>query len=360
MNKDLFRHNLLQWHQQIDRNLPWKASKSPYFIWLSEIMLQQTRIAQATPYYLKFVEAFPTVHDLANASEEKVFKLWEGLGYYSRARNLHATAKKVSQEMNGVFPDNYKDLLALKGIGPYTAAAIASFAYDLPHPVVDGNVFRVLSRVFKIEEAIDSTEGKKIIQAMAEACFEPKQAAAYNQAIMDFGAMVCTPKNVGCEHCEMQSFCGAYHGKMVDILPKKTKKIKKRDRYFLFVIIEDQDGCFLIEKRTKKDIWQGLFQFPLIENEQAFEDTKAIKKALRQNFNLKQKDFDWLYLTDTFKQTLSHQYIHARFLKIKMKKVPLSNDSQLLINLKELKNYGFPKIIDWFLKEKVLNLVFIP
>ncbi|MEM6964892.1 MAG: A/G-specific adenine glycosylase, partial [Bacteroidota bacterium] len=215
MNKQFFTKQLLRWSETIDRPMPWKGEKNPYLIWLSEIILQQTRVEQGLPYFLKFKANYPTVHDLANAPEDEVMKLWEGLGYYSRARNLHFTAKFISKELNGIFPKNYDSILKLKGVGAYTAAAIASFAYDLPHAVVDGNVYRVLSRFFGIKTPIDTTEGKKQFTQLANELLVSDQAAKYNQAIMDFGAIQCMPKNPLCHECTFQTTCKAFQQKKI-------------------------------------------------------------------------------------------------------------------------------------------------
>jgi len=236
--KLFFTKELLKWSRKHPRDLPWKATKNPYFIWLSEIILQQTRVEQGTPYYLKFVEHYPTVIDLANAPEDEVLKLWEGLGYYSRARNLHAAAKYIHQELEGKFPNQHQDILALKGVGVYTAAAIASFAFDLPHAVVDGNVYRVLSRYFGISTPIDSTAGKKEFAKLAQELLDNDRAAAYNQAIMDFGATHCLPKNPKCGTCPLQSNCIAVAEKAISSYPLKEKKNQEKISLFSLFIIQ--------------------------------------------------------------------------------------------------------------------------
>ena len=228
----IFSNSLIQWYLNNKRDLPWRNTQNPYLIWLSEIMLQQTRVAQGLPYYMAFTNAFPTVFELANASEEQVLKLWQGLGYYSRARNLHKTAQFVASELNGEFPDNNKDLLKLKGIGDYTAAAIASFAYNEAVPVVDGNVFRVLSRYFDIETDISLVTAKKEFSALAFELMPKNDPASFNQAIMEFGALQCVPKNPSCEICVFNSSCAALQKKKVHLLPFKSKKIKVSYRFF--------------------------------------------------------------------------------------------------------------------------------
>src|ERR1700761_3117027 len=261
-----FTHILLKWHSgKNDRKMPWKGEKNPYRIWLSEVILQQTRVDQGWAYYEKFLEEFPKVHDLAHAPEQKVFKLWEGLGYYNRCRNLIATAKKIDAEYNGEFPNTYEEILALKGIGPYTAAAIAYFAFNLPHAVVDGNVTRVLSRYFAETTPIDTTAGKKLYSNLADALLDRERADLYNQAIMDFGATVCLPRNPLCADCVQREGCQALLKGMTAQLPVKEKNIVKKQRWFYYFIVETADDKVYIRQRAAKDIWESLFEFVLHE-----------------------------------------------------------------------------------------------
>ncbi|AWH84739.1 A/G-specific adenine glycosylase [Flavobacterium album] len=262
-----FSKSLIQWYLQNKRDLPWRKTIAPYRIWLSEIMLQQTRVAQGLPYFLKFTEAFPTVQDMAAAPEEQVLKLWQGLGYYSRARNLHATAKQVAFEMDGKFPDSYKGLLTLKGVGDYTAAAIASIAYGEPVPVVDGNVYRVLARYFGIETDISSSGAKKQFTEVAASLLPKDDAATFNQAMMEFGALQCVPKNPDCGVCIFNKDCVAFNTGRVNQLPVKLKKTKVTDRFFNYLIVKDAAGNTAVNKRTAKGIWHNLYEFPLIETE---------------------------------------------------------------------------------------------
>ena len=263
-----FVKGLLHWNQyENNRQMPWKGEKDPYRIWLSEIMLQQTRVEQGLKYYQNFIEAFPDVHALANAPEAKVFKLWEGLGYYSRCRNLITTAKYISNELNGVFPKNYESILALKGVGGYTAAAISSFAYNLPYAVLDGNVFRVLSRIFDEEIPIDSTQGKKRFSALAQNILPQKTAGEYNQAIMDFGAIVCKPVPV-CDDCFFNKQCLAFLSGKQQLLPIKEKKTKIKKRWLNYFVVKSGDEI-LIQQRSEKDVWQALHQFVLIETKKS-------------------------------------------------------------------------------------------
>ncbi|MCW8941497.1 MAG: A/G-specific adenine glycosylase, partial [Flavobacteriales bacterium] len=237
-----FSQKLISWYKNNKRDLPWRNTINPYKIWLSEIILQQTRVNQGLSYYYKFIEHYPSVKDLANASEQEVLKLWQGLGYYSRARNLHATARIITENYDGIFPVDYKKILSLKGVGEYTAAAITSFAYNQPYPVVDGNVFRVLARIYGVDTPIDTPEGKKTFNGLANKLIDKKQAATYNQAIMEFGALVCTPKNPECENCIFNNICAALINQQIELLPLKSKKIKQTNRYFNYLIIETNNS----------------------------------------------------------------------------------------------------------------------
>lgn len=262
-NNSDFLIKLYGWHKVIDRDLPWKDTKDPYKIWLSEIILQQTRVAQGRPYYLKFIEHFPTVYNLAAADLDDVLLLWQGLGYYSRARNMHLTAKRIVEEFEGKFPENYKDVVSLKGIGDYTASAILSFAFDKPYPVLDGNVKRVMARYFNVTEPIDLSPTIKILKTLLAQVFDNKNPARFNQAIMDFGAIQCTPKNPDCQSCPFSSSCGAKLKNSVSILPAKSSKIRKTDRYLHYFMFGTDS--IILKKRQAGDIWQGLYDFPLIE-----------------------------------------------------------------------------------------------
>lgn len=351
-----FTEELLNWYKTSERPMPWKGERNPYLIWLSEIILQQTRVEQGLPYYERFKAKYPTVADLANAPEDELMKLWEGLGYYSRARNLHATAKMIVTEHKGIFPKDYKTILSLKGVGPYTAAAIASFAYGLPHAVVDGNVYRVLSRVFGIDLAIDSTIGKKEFAKLAQAVLDISDPGVYNQAIMDFGATYCTPKKPKCKHCNLKEKCTAFQDKAIEKYPFKSKKLKKRTRYFNFLIVEDTKGRLLIEKRTAKDIWQQLYQFPLIET------TALTNEVSIRNHDLFKEVFgaeikESLIPSKPFSQTLSHQKIIATFWKGQVTKHDnIGKSTFKIIPSTELENYAFPRVIDLFLQDKTLYL----
>lgn len=316
-----FTKTLIAWYLRHKRDLPWRHTTDPYYIWLSEIMLQQTRVAQGMPYYFSFTEAFPTVFDLANASEENVLKLWQGLGYYSRARNLHKTAQTVAFDLGGNFPQNYKDLLKLKGVGDYTAAAIASFSFNENVPVVDGNVFRVLSRYFDIETDIANASAKKEFAALA---FElmPKNTqgraqqseanpAIFNQAIMEFGALQCVPKNPNCSICPFNLGCLALKLKKVNLLPVKSKKVKVRRRFFNYVIFSDEDRNTVIQKRSAKDIWHNLYEFPLIETDN--ETDMDFIAANLQDLGVPNTIISISAFPKSIMHKLTHQHLNIKF-----------------------------------------------
>lgn len=331
-----FAAALLKWNKyENNRQMPWKGEKDPYRIWLSEVILQQTRVEQGLKYYQNFIGTFPDVKALAAAPETKVFKLWEGLGYYSRCRNLIQTAKFISGQLNGVFPKIYEDILSLKGVGNYTAAAIASFAYNLPFAVLDGNVFRVLSRIFDIGLPIDSTEGKRHFSTLAQAILPQKKAGEYNQAIMDFGAVICKPVPQ-CDECFFNKKCLAYLRGKQDILPVKAKKAKIRKRWLNYFVVQCGNEI-LIQQRTAKDVWQGLHQFVLIETEKAVGAKELAvlfqKQYGIQNFSVEQ---EWQQA-----QKLSHQTISFHFLLVKTD-VKKTVENYTWVKLSHLKNYAFP------------------
>ena len=311
-----FANSLTRWYLKNKRDLPWRNTKDPYLIWLSEIMLQQTRVAQGTPYYYAFKEAFPSVFDLANASEEQVLKLWQGLGYYSRARNLHKTAQYVAVELNGEFPKTYNELLKLKGVGSYTAAAIASFSFNEDVPVVDGNVFRVLSRYFDIETDIASSSAKKEFTELAKELLPKNNSAVFNQAIMEFGALQCVPQNPNCNQCVLNSGCLALQKKKVQLLPIKSKKLKVTNRYFNYLVFSDTINKTMIQKRSKKGIWHNLYEFPLIESLQVLESEDFQIQLHQQNFIdngiISFEEFNSISRV----HKLSHQHLYIKFWKV--------------------------------------------
>ncbi|MEM0542557.1 A/G-specific adenine glycosylase [Flavobacterium sp. j3] len=342
-----FSNTLIHWYLQNKRDLPWRNQTNPYFIWLSEIMLQQTRVAQGLPYFLSFTKAFPTVFDLANAHEEQVLKLWQGLGYYSRARNLHQTAKHIAYEFNGEFPKTSKDLLQLKGIGEYTAAAIASFAYNENVPVVDGNVFRVLARYFDIDTDIASASAKKEFTQIAQQLLPIGQANLFNQAIMEFGALQCVPKNPDCNICIFNDSCLALQNKKVGLLPVKLKKTKVTSRFFNYLVFLDENDDSIITKRTQKGIWQNLYEFPLLETESAIADENIISSIQKQDFVSNKITAIHLYNSESIVHKLSHQHLNIKFWKVKVE-----GKIQNGINWKSIEKMPFPIVIHNFISSQ--------
>lgn len=353
-DKDFFVKKLLQWnHADNKRTMPWKGEKDPYRIWLSEIILQQTRVDQGLEYYNRFVAAFPNVHELSKAPETTIFKLWEGLGYYTRCKNLIVTAKFIANDLNGIFPSEYEKILKLKGIGPYTAAAIASFAFGLPHAVVDGNVFRVLARYFGISTAIDGIEGKKNFTILANELLDKKCPDVYNQALMDFGAIICKPQLPVCTSCVLSSKCIAYKTNQVAKLPAKEKKIVKKTRWFYYLVI-DYKGKLYVRKRGAKDIWENLYEFVLIEKEKAIATEKLrTLKETREIFG--SGDFEVNQISQVYKQLLTHQTIHGQFVKITVAKKLTIKDYKT-VSLSEIEKLPFPKFIAVYLKDKNVSL----
>jgi A/G-specific adenine glycosylase len=349
-----FTKFLLKWHTaENTREMPWKGEKDPYKIWLSEIILQQTRVEQGWAYYEKFAAAFPTIVDLARAPEQKVFKLWEGLGYYSRCRNLITTAKKVDAEYGGKFPVHHAEILALKGIGPYTAAAIASFAYNLPHAVVDGNVLRVLSRYFGNSTPIDSSAGKKLFTELADALLDKRQAGIYNQAIMDFGAIVCKPQNPLCDSCIQRVGCQALQKGMVARLPVKEKSIRKRQRWFYYFLVETPGEKIYIRKRKEKDIWEDLYEFVLWEADEPLylSDPEILgSEFVRQIFG--RGSLTIRYVSRVYRQELSHQTIRGQFITVWLEApLPLLGKEYELVDRRQLPEYAFPGFINAWLQD---------
>lgn len=314
----IFSKTLISWYLQNKRDLPWRKTANPYHIWLSEIMLQQTRVAQGLPYFLSFTTSFPTIFDLANADEEQVLKLWQGLGYYSRARNLHATAKYIASDLHGIFPDSFSGLLKLKGVGEYTAAAIASFSYNEVVPVVDGNVFRVLSRFFNIETDIASSGAKKEFTALANELIPKDNPAIFNQAIMEFGALQCVPKNPDCGICVLNSGCLALKYNKVGELPVKLKKTKVRNRYFNYIVFSDAIQNLIIRKRVEKGIWHNLYEFPLIETDGEV-DFDSISKLINDKYGQKNAILSIKPLNKSkILHKLSHQHLFVDFYKVEV------------------------------------------
>lgn len=340
-----FQKALLLWHEQDnERELPWKGAKDLYAIWLSEILLQQTRALQGLPYYEKFLAAYPAITDLANAHDDEVFKLWQGLGYYNRCKNMLATARHIRDFYNGQFPTTYDEILVLKGVGPYTAAAIASFGLQLPYPVIDGNVYRVLSRVFAIETPIDSRQGKVLFTTLANQLLAKDLPHKYNQAIMDLGAIICTPQKPQCLICPLSKICLAKDTALVKVLPVKEKRIKIKERWFNYFVLIYKDSVYL-QRRNEGDIWSGLYEFYLIETgRELFEDKRIL--------DMDQKIIDEMEPVHIYKQQLTHQLIHSCFYTTRINKLPPGILKEQFVKLEKLPSYAFPKTIVSYLERK--------
>lgn len=339
---------LIDWYLVNKRDLPWRSTSDPYKIWLSEIILQQTQVIQGTSYYLKFIDEYPDVVKLANAPDDKIMLLWQGLGYYSRARNLLAAARFIRDNYQGRFPETYQHIRELKGVGDYTAAAISSIAFNLPHAVVDGNVYRVLSRLFNIHTPINSSEGKKVFQQLADELLNTKKAGLHNSAIMEFGALFCKTQNPNCEVCVLKDYCLAFQNNQVSILPIKNKTIKIKERFFYYFKVNYKNKVY-IQKRTKKDIWQNLYEFFLIEEGSELTDEQALllfQKIYRLN------EFNVLNTSKQSKHILSHQHIYSTIFEIAISK-PLKELKDIEeIKMEEINNYGFPQLLVRYLKSK--------
>lgn len=336
------KQDLGRWYAGIKRDLPWRENKNPYSVWISEIILQQTRVDQGLPYYNKFLNRFPTIFDLAVASEDEVLKLWEGLGYYSRARNLHATAKHVSNKLKGEFPDNYDGLLDLKGVGSYTASAIGSICFNLPVAAVDGNVYRVLSRYYGIQESIDESSTKKLISELANGIVDVSDSGNHNQAMMELGATVCTPKSPKCGGCPLKDSCIGFAENLQLKLPVRTKKTKVRERFFYY-LIPITEGHTLIRRRGKGDIWQGLYEFEYVETEVRLQDDellKALKITEKQVVTS---------VSEEFEHILSHQKLRAKFVTVKSEN--LNSELLMEVKLNNLANFAFPRLINRYLEK---------
>lgn len=347
--KQPFTRKLMLWNRRTNRrSMPWKGETDPYKIWLSEIILQQTRVEQGLKYYHSFVTQFPTVQHLADAPDEKVFKLWEGLGYYSRCKNLLDTARQIQKVYRGEFPKRYDELRQLKGIGPYTAAAISSFAFNLPYAVVDGNVQRILSRYFGISAPIDNGKGKAIYQALADVLIDNKKPALYNQAIMDFGATVCKPQNPLCEECVQRFECMAFRGGYVSKLPVKEKTLRRRNRWLYYFLIEVNDKVY-IRKRLGNDIWQNLHEFVLFDSPKPVKETVLERSFLKKIFE--KELYKIKHVSGFYKQQLTHQNIFGQFILVKADKELPSLNLFTLVNKEKLGYFAFPKIINEYLKD---------
>lgn len=341
---------ILNWYKKHQRPLPWRTLKNPYYIWVSEIIMQQTRMNQGTPYYFRFIEQFPTVESLAKAPESAVLHLWQGLGYYSRARNMHQAAKQIVSQYHGQFPNSAKELKKLKGIGEYTSAAIASFCFNEPVPAIDGNVYRVITRFYDIDLPIDKAEGKKRVSTALEAEIDTEHAADFNQAMMDFGAMVCTPKNPNCQHCPIISNCLAYQNNTILSRPVKSKKAQQKKRYFYYFVPVFKGNTF-VNQRKAKDIWHGLYEFPLHESQSLLSDTNLLNLPLFKNFTGTKKAAS-VHITRGKPHVLSHQLIYNTFVKIELHSRPNCKDYEV-IPLKKLPTLAFPVLVLNYIKHEL-------
>lgn len=334
---------MIDWYNQVKRSLPWRETLDPYLVWISEIILQQTRVDQGLPYYNRFVDRFKAVHELAAASEDEVLKLWEGLGYYSRARNMHATAKHISFELGGEFPSTYNGLLALKGVGQYTAAAIGSISFNLPQAAVDGNVYRVLSRYYGIRESIDETKTKKLISDFANEILNTRNSGDHNQAMMELGATVCSPKSPSCEDCPLATSCVAESENLQTLLPVRSRKVKVRKRFFHY-LVPISEGKTLLVKRGEGDIWQGLYEFPMAESDTGLNEQETLNiLEVGQSDVVKS-------ISREYKHILSHQKISAKFVLVESEQ--LKNSNFIKVEVDKLSSFAFPRLIKRYLEEE--------
>ena len=346
---DFIHDTLINWFAENRRDLPWRHNPTPYQVWLSEIILQQTRVNQGWDYYLRFVEKWPTVNDLANATEEEVLKMWQGLGYYSRARNLHQCAKQIVEQHGGQFPADFEKLKQLKGIGDYTAAAIASIAFNLPHAVVDGNVYRVLSRLFDIDTPININEGQTDFAKIADDLLNREQPGLHNQAMMEFGALQCTPKNPNCLLCPLQAQCLAFANQTVMQRPVKLQKLKVTTRYFNYLVFR-MEGIVYLHKRSGNDIWKNLYDFPCVESENPMTVEEVITSEKFQQL-IENKSFTIIKTSPTFTHKLTHRTIIAQFIEIKLeeKLLRIETNDLFLSRETDLGNFPIPRLIDLYL-----------
>lgn len=348
---------LLEWYEMNKRDLPWRQTRDPYKIWLSEIILQQTRVGQGLNYYQEFLRQFPTIQQLAAAEEDAVLKVWQGLGYYSRARNLHHAAKTVVSEYDGEFPGTYEDIIKLKGVGSYTAAAVASIVFNEPRPVVDGNVMRVVSRWFAITEPVDSVKGRRNIEIALDRLIDKAQPGQFNQAMMEFGATFCKPKKPDCANCIFRENCQALRLGLVEELPRKKPKREVKNRYFnyfFFRIIRNNQGFTILKKRSGNDIWKGLYEFPLIEaTAEEMPDELAAYPLIRQI-----ADSGKLLIRKVSKpyiHQLTHQRINAKFLEVEIQhKPPHLPDGYREVQLSKIHDYPVSRLVNRYLEDSNL------
>ena len=347
MIMSLFTGKLMEWYGVNKRDLPWRGTKDPYLIWISEIILQQTRVAQGYDYFMRFVSRFPDVQTLAEADEDEVMRYWQGLGYYSRARNLHEAARS----MGGVFPRTYEGVRALKGVGDYTAAAICSIAYGMPYAVVDGNVYRVLSRYFDMDVPIDSTEGRKAFAALAQEMLDVRHPDTYNQAIMDFGALQCIPQSPDCSACPLADTCLAFARGRVSVLPVKQHKTKVTDRYFIYIYVRANNEM-LLRKRTGDDIWRNLYELPLLEVERPMDEREVCQLLQDREWVPRLGEgVTFVPLKRGLRHVLSHQVIHADFYGLALPFLPAGLADYVRVPIDGWGRYALPRLVHAFLEE---------
>ncbi len=348
-----FNELLYPWYQLNQRELPWRGVSDPYLIWVSETILQQTRVSQGLDYYGRFVKRFPDVNSLAGAHEDELMKIWEGLGYYSRARNMHEAAQNIVKVHNGIFPNQYDEILKLKGVGEYTAAAVASIAFGLPYAVVDGNVSRVMARYFGISEAVNTTTGQKLVREAANELLKSSlksiHTGIHNQAVMELGALVCTPKNPGCGICPVAESCHANLKKIVALLPLKNRNLKRSVKYFNFLVIE-HEGAYFIEKRTSPGIWKNLYQFPLVETPSELKDDEIINLPEVKQIIVR-SDSSIVNISQVYKHVLTHRVIYARFIYMRTSGVMFTDKNFFKVNKEEISNFAFPVLITNYLRK---------
>ena len=349
---DEMHSELSHWFATHQRELPWRSHPTPYYVWLSEVILQQTRVSQGLDYFNRFVERWPSVADLAEATEEEVLKLWQGLGYYSRARNLHKCAQEVVRLHGGELPADFQQLLKLPGIGPYTAAAIASIAFGLPHAVVDGNVYRVLSRLFDIATPINTDEGVKTFATLADDLLDREHPGLHNQAMMELGALQCVPSHPDCHSCPLQAHCLAFANHSVDDRPVKEKRLKVRTRYFHYLVVSDTHRVYL-RHRESGDIWQGLYDFPCVESDHHM-SLDEVTDSLEFKGLIQERPFQVKGISREFTHKLTHQTLIATFFEIKISDFSpiIQENNLLLVPENDLGNYPIPKLIENYLKSK--------
>ncbi|MDD4970196.1 MAG: A/G-specific adenine glycosylase [Paludibacter sp.] len=344
---------LTNWYDDNKRDLPWRDITDPYRIWISEIILQQTRVNQGLGYYHRFIERFPTVEMLADADEDSVLKYWQGLGYYTRARNIHKASRQIMHQFGGVFPTQHNDIIKLAGIGEYTAAAISSFAFHQPFAVVDGNVYRVLSRLFGIESPIDSNSGKKEFALLAQELLSKTSPGKHNQAIMEFGALQCIPVAPDCSACPLKSVCMAFENNLISMLPVKSPKKKSTNRFFNYLFIRFQDSTFL-QKRVEKDVWQNLFEFPLIESDRLLNSEELLDDEAFKSLFGNVDEVEIHKISNPMKHILSHRVIHAQFFSVNISKKDKAFNQFIQVPLKEIDSYAVSRLMELFLENNGL------